>query len=153
MSAAIADYEASREVEAQKTAIVAESDGEKISPILEKAPDGGTRAWLVTAGAFFIWFSALGYANSFGVFQEYYMKHQLQYRSADDIAWIGSLTACLQFVIGAIAGPVFDRYGAWVRSLAAFSELRIVPFADMVSGYPASCDHPRLFHDDAEPMP
>lgn len=55
-----------------------------------------------------------GYANAFGVFQEYYMTHQLRDRSPDDISWIGSLSAFLQFAIGAVAGPLFDRYGPWV---------------------------------------
>jgi hypothetical protein len=82
-----------------------------------KAPDGGLRAWLTTAGAACTFFSALGFANSFGVFEEYYLSHQLIDQSADDIAWIGSLSSFLQFAAGAIGGPLFDRYGAWVCSL------------------------------------
>jgi hypothetical protein len=85
------------------------------APMFGRVPDGGTRAWLVAAGACFITFSALGFANSFGVFQEYYISHQLQHKSPDDIAWIGSLSTCLQFTAGAIAGPLFDRVGPWVR--------------------------------------
>jgi MFS family permease len=82
-----------------------------------EAPDGGLQAWLVAAGAGSVLFSALGFANSFGVFQEYYMTHQLREKSADDVAWIGSLSMCVQMVTGAIAGPLFDRYGVWVCSL------------------------------------
>ncbi|KAK4118205.1 MFS general substrate transporter [Parathielavia appendiculata] len=78
------------------------------------APDGGARAWLVVAGAACIFFSCLGFMNSFGVFQEYYMANQLRHHSPDDVAWIGSLTAFLQFAGGALAGPMFDRFGAWV---------------------------------------
>jgi len=78
------------------------------------APDGGLEAWLVAAGAACVLFSTLGYVNAFGVFQEYYMTHQLRDKSPDDIAWIGSLTAFLQFAIGAVSGPLFDRYGPWV---------------------------------------
>ena len=81
---------------------------------LEEAPDGGLRAWLVAIGAACIFFSTLGFANSFGVFQEYYLEHQLRDKSPDDIAWIGSLSAFLQFAAGAIGGPLFDRFGAWV---------------------------------------
>ncbi|KAJ9133748.1 MFS general substrate transporter [Pleurostoma richardsiae] len=84
------------------------------APMFGRVPDGGTRAWLVAAGACFITFSALGFANSFGVFQEYYISHQLQHKSPDDIAWIGSLSTCLQFTAGAIAGPLFDRVGPWM---------------------------------------
>jgi hypothetical protein len=79
------------------------------------APDGGIKAWLVAIGASCTIFSTLGFANSFGVLQEYYAVHQLQNESSDRIAWIGSLAAFLQFATGAIAGPLFDRYGAWVR--------------------------------------
>lgn len=81
------------------------------------APDGGLRAWLVAAGAACTIFSTLGFANSFGVLQEYYAAHQLQKESADRIAWIGSLAAFLQFGSGAIAGPLFDWYGAWVSTI------------------------------------
>jgi len=80
-------------------------------------PDGGVRAWLTTAGAACTFFAALGFANSFGVFEEYYLSHQLKDQSADNVAWIGSLSAFLQFAAGAIGGPLFDRYGAWVCSL------------------------------------
>ncbi|KAK7414545.1 hypothetical protein QQX98_006572 [Neonectria punicea] len=88
-------------------------------PAIGEAPDGGTEAWLVAAGAAFISFTALGYANSFGIFQQYYMTHQLKGESADKIAWIGSTAAFLQFAAGAIGGPLFDRYGGWVIRPAA----------------------------------
>lgn len=82
---------------------------------ISAAPDGGLRAWLAAAGGSCIFFSALGFANAFGVFEEYYLSHQLSGKSADDVAWIGSLASCLQFMSGAIGGPLFDRYGGWVR--------------------------------------
>lgn len=80
----------------------------------DKAPDGGLQAWLTTAGTACTFFAALGFANSFGVFEEYYLSHQLKNEPADKIAWIGSLSAFLQFATGAVGGPLFDRYGAWV---------------------------------------
>jgi hypothetical protein len=87
----------------------------KVNPdTLPAAPDGGVRAWLAAAGGSCIFFSALGFANAFGVFEEYYLSHQLIGKSADDVAWIGSLASCLQFAAGAVGGPLFDRYGAWV---------------------------------------
>lgn len=89
-------------------------DEERTSQSLEGPPDGGTRAWLVVSGAFCILFSTLGYANSFGVFQEYYLSHQLREESPDNIAWIGSLSVFLQLSTSAIAGPLFDRFGTWV---------------------------------------
>ncbi|KAF4975107.1 hypothetical protein FZEAL_8055 [Fusarium zealandicum] len=83
------------------------------------APDGGLQAWLVAAGSACIFFSCLGFANSFGVLQEYYMTHQLRGESADKIAWIGSISTFIQFAAGAIGGPLFDRFGAWVIRPAA----------------------------------
>ncbi|KAI0900683.1 MFS general substrate transporter [Annulohypoxylon nitens] len=86
---------------------------------LNEAPDGGLRAWLVTAGACCVFFSALGFSNAFGVFQEYYMTHQLKDQSPDKVAWIGSLAVFLQFMSGNMGGPLFDRFGARVLRPAA----------------------------------
>ncbi|EGC42799.1 monocarboxylate permease-like protein [Histoplasma capsulatum var. duboisii H88] len=94
-------------------------DDEQAPESFGATPDGGIRAWLVVAGAFFILCSTLGYANSFGVFQEYYLAHQLHDRPPDDIAWIGSLATFLQLSAGAISGPLFDRYGSWILRPAA----------------------------------
>jgi hypothetical protein len=82
---------------------------------ISHAPDGGLQAWLVAAGSACIFFSCLGFANSFGVLQEYYMTHQLRGHSEDAIAWIGSISTFIQFAVGALSGPMFDRYGSWVR--------------------------------------
>lgn len=95
-------------------ASVTSHETEKQAPAFAPAPDGGLEAWLVAVGAACTIFSTLGFSNSFGVLQEYYAAHQLQHETADRISWIGSLAAFLQFATGAIAGPLFDRYGAWV---------------------------------------
>jgi len=76
------------------------------------APDGGFKAWSVAIGAASITFSTLGFANSSGTLIQHYISHQLSDYSADDIAWIASVTLFLQFAIGMVAGPLFDRYGA-----------------------------------------
>ncbi|KAL4898131.1 major facilitator superfamily domain-containing protein [Aspergillus ambiguus] len=87
---------------------------EKSPGDLHLAPDGGIQAWLVATGGACIFFSTLGVANTFGVFEEYYLTHQLRGEPADKVAWIGSLATFLQFAIGSIGGPLFDRYGAWL---------------------------------------
>ncbi|KAK7885406.1 hypothetical protein LTR67_010584 [Exophiala xenobiotica] len=110
-----ADPESKREtstVDTEREEEKAQSDATK--PEFDAPPDGGFQAWLVTLGAAFILFSALGFANTFGVFQEYYMTHQLRGQSPDNIAWIGSLAAFLQFAVGVVAGPGFDRFGSWL---------------------------------------
>lgn len=81
---------------------------------VEPAPEGGLRAWLVACGTASVFFCCLGFSNSFGTFTEYYLTHQLRTHSPDDVAWIGSLSAFLQFFTGMIGGPMFDRYGVKV---------------------------------------
>jgi hypothetical protein len=83
-----------------------EAEVENAGLQFEAAPDGGLQAWLVVTGA--------AYNNSFGVFQEYFISHQLQHKSPDDISWIGSLSSFLQLGAGLVGGPLFDRYGAMV---------------------------------------
>lgn len=84
------------------------------SPDFGEAPDGGSGAWLVAAGGFAVCFCCLGFSNAFGTFEEYYLTHQLRGESPDNIAWIGSLSAFLQFAAGMVGGPLFDRFGAKV---------------------------------------
>ncbi len=103
------------EVHGQEKTSVAEPD---VGP----APDGGLRAWLVAAGTATILFCSLGFANSFGAFEQYYILHQLQRESPSKIAWIGSLAAFLQFFAGLISGPLFDRYGAKVQYICCFMQ-------------------------------
>ncbi|KAJ6026017.1 hypothetical protein N7444_013696 [Penicillium canescens] len=111
MTANESDIEATQEAATDIITSTERSEKE----VIEKAPDGGLRAWLVTAGTACIFFSALGFANSFGIFEEYYLSHQLKNESADKVAWIGSMAAFLQFAAGALGGPLFDRYGAWKK--------------------------------------
>ncbi|KAK5993709.1 Aspyridones efflux protein apdF [Cladobotryum mycophilum] len=92
-------------------------DQEKAAPEtshIEPAPDGGAQAWLVAAGAACIFFSCLGFSNSFGTLTEYYLSHQLRGQSPDNVAWIGSLPVFLQFFSGMVGGPLFDRFGVKV---------------------------------------
>jgi hypothetical protein len=101
-----------------ETSIPQDTNGEDSSSAqleYSKAPDGGLQAWLVAAGACCVFFAGLGFSNSTGVFFEYYLKHQLRDETADKIAWIGSLSSFIQFGSGVVSGPMFDRYGAWVR--------------------------------------
>ncbi|OCL14295.1 MFS general substrate transporter [Glonium stellatum] len=135
------EYEVSHEGEEQKSIIAAELGEEKTSPDspnppdFGEAPDGGLRAWLVAAGGACIFFSCLGFANSFGVFQEYYMVHQLRHESRDKIAWIGSLSAFVQFAAGAIGGPLFDRFGAWIIRPAAVIYVFAMMMTSLCSEY------------------
>lgn len=84
-------------------------------------PEGGFRAWSVAAGAAGVLFCTFGYANAFGVFQEYYQQHQLASESPSAISWIGSLQIFFLFAGNVLGGPLFDRYGAktiWPSAIA-----------------------------------
>lgn len=97
------------------------SEDEKRPSAFPPAPEGGFRAWIVAASGACIFFSTLGFANSFGTFEQYYLSHQLQGSSASKVSWIGSLSAFLQFFAGMFGGPLFDRFGAKVLlNLACF---------------------------------
>jgi hypothetical protein len=117
MAAGAPEYNTSPESDGQRSPIPKEAAEEKAftkDPSLDRAPDGGLRAWLVAIGTACTFFAALGFSNAFGVFQQYYITHQLRDQSPDKVAWIGSISAFLQFAASAIGGPLFDRYGAWV---------------------------------------
>ncbi|KAG8408339.1 hypothetical protein J3459_017944 [Metarhizium acridum] len=83
------------------------------------APDGGMEAWLVAGGGFCIFFCCLGFSNSFGILADYYIQNQLRGESAQKIAWIGSLSAFLQFLSGMVGGPLFDQFGSKVYNSSA----------------------------------
>jgi hypothetical protein len=100
------------EQSSQRSVLDVESDFERR---VSDAPEGGTRAWLVAGGSAAIFFCTLGFANSFGTFEEYYLVHQLKRESASEIAWIGSLSSFLQFFTGIFGGPLFDRFGEKVH--------------------------------------
>jgi hypothetical protein len=111
----VAESGISQKVDGQNSIMASELVQEKPSPDspdFGEAPDGGTRAWLVAAGGSSIFFCCLGFSNAFGSFEQYYLTHQLHAESPDNIAWIGSLSAFLQFAAGMVGGPLFDRFGA-----------------------------------------
>lgn len=102
---------------------------------LGPAPEGGLRAWSVAIGCSFVAFACLGFANSFGVFQEYYITHQLADKSPDTVSWIGSCNAFFQFATAVFAGPLFDRYGEWVLRPAAIIAVFAVMMTSLAKEY------------------
>jgi hypothetical protein len=124
---------------------------------LGSPPDGGIKAWLVAAGAACIFFSALGFANSFGVFVQYYLSHQLKGQSPEKVAWIGSVAVFTQFAAGAVGGPLFDRYGAWVCKQHFFSSLfsiapKVGRTVNMNKGYSTLSGTSCVCHHDDQPL-
>ena len=77
----------------------------------DKFPEGGARAWAVTAGSFCTLFAVFGVINTTAVFQEYFSSHQLSGYSPGQIGWIFSLSLFLTFFCGNPIGPLFDAKG------------------------------------------
>lgn len=50
------------------------------------------------------------------VLQEYYQTHQLRSETPSAISWIGSLQMFFLFGSALIGGPLFDMFGAKVRT-------------------------------------
>jgi MFS family permease len=78
---------------------------------------------MVAGGAATIFFCTLGLSNTFGVFVEYYLTHQLQGETESSISWIGSVQTFLQLFAGMLGGPLFDRYGVWVSSVPSLRRM------------------------------
>ena len=112
-------------------------------------PDGRFVAWLQCAGSFFLFFQRLWHGellryisrsprlvpqasakSSKGVFQSYYEQNGLRTEPASNIAWIGSLQACLLIGVGIFTGPLFDR--GYLRSLI-FSGTFALVFGMMIT--------------------
>lgn len=81
-------------------------------------------------GSFCSLFISVGFMNAWGVWQEYYQKHQLRDRSEFDIAWIGSFATFVLMFGGAAAGILVDKVGPTVLALHNLLSFEIR--ADMV---------------------
>lgn len=74
----------------------------------EDFPEGGWHGWLnVFAGCWGLFFS-FGLANTFGVFEEYYLATVLSNKSSSQVAWIGSFQYGFIFFLGPFVGRFFD---------------------------------------------
>ncbi|KAF7335576.1 MFS general substrate transporter [Mycena venus] len=101
---------------------------EKHPQVVEKFPEGGCRAWATVVGAFLIQFCGFGYTNSFGVYQDFYVRDYLSQSSSSAISWIGSVNALLVISVGLIGGRLYDRGhfhllvygGCFIQSLSLF---------------------------------
>ncbi|KAB2571922.1 Aspyridones efflux protein apdF [Lasiodiplodia theobromae] len=89
--------------------------------IEEKEPEeGGLRAWLTVVGSALVYFASFGFMNSFGYFQDFYQDDYLANYSSSTIAFIGTLQISLMYVVGPVAGALFDAYGLkWLYPVGA----------------------------------
>ncbi|KAF3906053.1 hypothetical protein ABW21_db0207161 [Orbilia brochopaga] len=117
-------------IDEQEGRVVSPEDdklGKELPPDVEKQqgpppvtfPEGGARAWLAVLGSAILLFCSFGYVNAFGVYESYYLSVLLTEKTADDIAWIGSIQIAFIFGSGLFAGSIFDRYGAQIIVIPA----------------------------------
>lgn len=92
------------------------------------APDGGLEAWLVVFGGWCALFCTFGLINCVGVFQEYYLSHQLKTYDASAVSWITS--AQVFFMV--FCGVVVSFY---MRRLE--NPMRYNPFESGVANFPS----------------
>lgn len=64
---------------------------------------------ILTAAA--VLFIGVGYTNTFGVFQEYYLEHTLRDEKPEKVIVIGSTAASLYLILGAFTGRFADMIG------------------------------------------
>lgn len=74
-----------------------------MSPALNK--------YTVIAAASLVLFVGVGFTNTFGVFEEYYVTHTLQNERPEKIIVIGSTAASLYLILGAFTGRFADLVG------------------------------------------
>lgn len=80
-------------------------------------PDTG-RAWLAMIGACLGLYSSFGYINVVGLFEAYYLHHQLSDYSASTVSWITSMQVFILVVGGVFFGRLAEMYGP--QKLAMF---------------------------------
>ncbi|KAG9377142.1 MFS 1 domain containing protein [Pyrenophora tritici-repentis] len=82
--------------------------------------EGGTRAWLTVVGSALVYFASFGFMNSFGFFQDFYQANYLSNYPPSTMAFIGTLQISLMYVMGSVAGSLFDSYGLkWLYPVGA----------------------------------
>ncbi|KAI0439483.1 major facilitator superfamily domain-containing protein [Xylaria telfairii] len=86
----------------------ASSSGNGVAPPQEDGPKGGPRAWLYVLAAFFVFVNAWGLTQTFGAFEELYVRTLLSSTSPSAISWIGSVQVFFVIFLGAFTGPLFD---------------------------------------------
>ncbi|KAJ6460229.1 major facilitator superfamily domain-containing protein [Mycena sanguinolenta] len=90
-----------------------------------EVPEGGFVAWSTVAGAWLVLFATFGYVRLrftvHGVagwtYLDYYVRVFLTDHTPSSIAWIGSFQIMLPFLLGPVAGRIFDDGGFHVLEI------------------------------------
>ncbi|RDB17264.1 Riboflavin transporter MCH5 [Hypsizygus marmoreus] len=104
------------ETEKSSSATLTKVDVDKVEsdeagrPQADDFPDGGWRAWSVVLGVWVYQCCTFGYTNTFGVFNDFYVREYLHENyTSSQISWIGSVQLCLVLSSGLVAGRGFDQ--------------------------------------------
>lgn len=68
-------------------------------------------AWIAMIGSTLGLYTSFGYINVVGLFEAYYLHHQLSQYSASTVSWITSLQAFILLGSGVITGRLVEMYG------------------------------------------
>lgn len=69
--------------------------------------NGGFTAWSQVVVSFLLVVNGFGYFSSFGLFESHWVE--VLSATPSDIAWVGSLSLFLLFMLGSVSGPLMDR--------------------------------------------
>ncbi|KAJ7089481.1 mycorrhiza-upregulated monocarboxylate permease [Mycena crocata] len=83
--------------------------------------DGGFEAWRTVVGAWLVLLGTFGYSYTFGVFEDYYVRVYLPDHTPSSIAWIGSFQLMMPFLLGPVAGIIFDNGGFYMLEIVGCS--------------------------------
>ncbi|KAL2816053.1 major facilitator superfamily domain-containing protein [Aspergillus cavernicola] len=81
------------------------------TPAVKPPSEYTPRAWTVIFGASMAVFCSVGFINSYGVFQEYYLQHQLAHESDSTVAWLGGVSIFFIFISSVVSGSLLDMFG------------------------------------------
>ncbi|KAJ4298558.1 hypothetical protein N0V88_003588 [Collariella sp. IMI 366227] len=81
------------------------------SPLDDRYPEGGIRAWFVVLGCWLALFASLGFMHVLATFQTYVDNTQSIQLSQAAIGGMISGYAFINFLLGIYVGPLFDKHG------------------------------------------
>ncbi|PPQ63899.1 hypothetical protein CVT24_010366 [Panaeolus cyanescens] len=121
---------------------------------LETFPDGGWRAWSVVFGVFLSQFCTFGYTNSYGVYNDFYVREylgktstssQIRLTAVNEPIWIGSVQLWLVLSSGIFSGRAFDAgyfYPIMIAGAALFLFCIFMISISQPEHYYQLTDHP-----------
>lgn len=100
--------------------------------------DGGLTAWSQVLVSFLLVVNGFGYFSSFGLFESHWV--QVLNSSESKIAWVGSISLFLLFMLGSLSGPLMDKgyfrsivvVGCSLQILGAFATSLVTQYWQLI---------------------